>query len=195
MATTSEFLDEPLKTKLTKILVSTEGMRTEPEYFEHLNYLYGAAVIEPIPRDSKSSPLNVLEAMKQHVKVNKLGENVILWLVVDIDKHPEIQFEKIHNWCNENPEYNLAISNPCFELWLILHHENKIKFEDHKVCKEYFKMKYGNRRNTPKYKNLTKSNVENAYNRAKSNDTTVESGWPIESGCTTVYRVVRNYMN
>ena len=185
----------PSQIRKKRILVSTEGMRTEPQYFEHLNKLYGAPIVEPIPRDSKSAPKHVLEAMKVFVSENKVVGNIELWILVDIDDHPVVQFEDIHAWCVKNPEYQFAISNPCFELWLILHHENKNSFKDHKECKSYFKSNYGNRRNIPRYDWLNFSDVKSAYDRAKQLDTTDASGWPIESGCTTVYRVVENYIS
>ena len=181
--------------KLKKILVSTEGARTEVEYFEHLNVLYDAIVVEPIPRDSKSAPKNVLSAMIQYVKSEDIGSDAIFWIVVDIDKHPTIQFEEIHNWCKEHQEYNLAISNPCFELWLILHYEFKSQYKNHKECKSYFNTNYGNSPDIPWFKSITKSHVQRAYKFAKENDTTGTTGWPIELGCTTVYRIVENYIS
>ena len=195
MTLATELKEFPQNKKLKRILVSTEGKRTEVEYFERLNVLYDAIIVEPIPRDTKSAPKNVMEAMIQYVDNKNIGNDAIFWLVVDIDKHPSIQFENIQKWCKEHQEYNLAISNPCFELWLILHYEHKTQFKNHKECKSYFNVNYGNAPNVPWFKLITKNHVMRAYDFAKKSDTSDSSGWPIESGCTNVYRVVENYIN
>ena len=195
MAISTNISAVSIPNRKTRVLVSTEGMRTEPLYFEHLNKLYGAPIVEPIPRDTKSAPKHVLESMKRYVRENKEVGGSELWILMDIDVHPVSQFEEIHAWCKEHPEYKLAISNPCFELWLILHHEGKTLFRDHKECKSYYIKRYGNRRNIPRYDWVTFSHVKNAYDRAKQSDTSSSVGWPVKPGCTTVYRVVEHYVH
>lgn len=40
---------------------------------------------------------------------------------IDIDKWSLDEIRTIGQQCDEKAQWNIAISNPCFELWLILH--------------------------------------------------------------------------
>ena len=132
--------------------------------------------------------------MKHRASQGNIGSETKLWVVVDRNKHHIHHFEEIVNWCEANHQYKLAISNPCFELWLILHHESANQFKDHKQCQEYCRKKLGYRKNKPNFSKLRISNVIDAVSRAKGLDTTNAIGWPIDSGCTTVYRIIENYV-
>lgn len=45
------------------------------------------------------------------------------WLVVDVDTWDESEFDEILAWEESSPQFHLAISNPKFELFLIMHFE------------------------------------------------------------------------
>ena len=183
-----------------RIIVSTEGQVTEPKYFWHLNELQRKIFFE-IADFNNSAPKQVFQALKDHVKSQDLDSKEY-WVVIDRDDHPLKQYNEIHRWCLENPKYKMAVSNPCFELWLIFHHsmdEEKLisdleSFkENQKLCQEYYKNEFGYQKNNPNFEKFTLDDVKLAIYRASKFDTSDESGWPVEQGCTTVYRIVENY--
>ena len=178
---------------LKRIIVATEGMNTEPSYFSHLNKLFAPRRIIAIPRNSHSSPPQVLKELIEYLKGDML-ENDEYWLVLDVDDWTAVQKQKIEDWCSEAPaRNNLAVSNPCFELWLILHFEEPPKFKRSRACKRYYNENYGNVDTNEDYEYIQSIDVENAINRAESRDNTGDSGWPETSGITTVYKLVKKY--
>jgi hypothetical protein len=61
-----------------------------------------------------------------------------VWCVFDVDDHPHIQDAR--QQARDNG-IKLAISNPCFELWIVLHFEDQRKAIDRaklqRVCQKY----------------------------------------------------------
>jgi hypothetical protein len=80
-------------------------------------------VLEKLSTDS--SPKHVLEELhgfkKRYKKKYGLDEHDELWLVIDLDRWPQQMLSEILTQSNQN-QYRLAVSNPCFEVWLLLHH-------------------------------------------------------------------------
>jgi len=58
---------------------------------------------------------------RQRKKKDSFEENDEVWAVFDRDEHPN--FNSAVNDCEQNG-IGVARSNPCFELWLILHYED-----------------------------------------------------------------------
>lgn len=113
------------------LLVFCEGERTEPEYLEALKREPSvrdmASVdlrVEFVPNGSKPRTL-VSKAADAHRRAVE-GEDEIdeFWCVFDVewpDNHPGLK-EAIQQ--ARQVGINLAVSNPCFELWLILHFQD-----------------------------------------------------------------------
>lgn len=72
-------------------------------------------------KDTKSFPVYVMELLKEYQEYYG-ADNEELWLVIDRDKQnlSKSQLREIIEKCAEK-KYNIALSNPCFELWLLLH--------------------------------------------------------------------------
>jgi hypothetical protein len=122
---------QPRKT----LAIFCEGERTEPAYLEALKR-------RPEVRDVASVDLRieaehgmpetlVSSAVKARDKsADEEGEIDEFWCVFDVEwprNHPRLR-EAIQQ--ARNNDINLAISNPCFELWLILHFERKSSWLD-----------------------------------------------------------------
>lgn len=78
---------------------------------------------------SCSHPREVLAKMKDYLKgVGGLRSGDEAWLVVDKDDWGEDQLEPLQQWVLEKPQKGykrgIALSNPDFEYWLLLHFEN-----------------------------------------------------------------------
>ena len=100
-------------------------------------------------------------------KKNLFEENDEVWAVFDRDEHPN--FDDAVSLCQTNG-IGVARSNPCFELWLILH-ERDYDRPDHRdaVQRELKKLRpeYDNRRGkTPDCDDLV-TRVESAEERGK----------------------------
>jgi hypothetical protein len=72
----------------------------------------------------KSSPSHVMERMEQYLKEYNVGEGDQLWLVCDTDhwigsNHIQNLVEVVRR-CRQKGIF-VALSNPCFDVWLLLH--------------------------------------------------------------------------
>lgn len=63
----------------------------------------------------------MVERAVRHLETYDMQEDDELWLVLDTDRWSTAQLREVDQICKEN-SWNLAISNPCFELWLYLHY-------------------------------------------------------------------------
>lgn len=109
-----------------KIVVSTEGGCTEPEYFAIADEAAGHRVILAVLSDQKHpSPPGILARMRQCRIALRPGDG--LWCVLDRDHWTDAQLAEARAWADAGPSAgvsrHLALSNPKFELWLLLHFE------------------------------------------------------------------------
>ena len=76
----------------------------------------------PTPADThQSSPDAVIERLNAYVVANALEPEIdVLWLVIDVDAWREAMLASVAQRAAQKG-YRLGISNPCFELWLLLH--------------------------------------------------------------------------
>jgi hypothetical protein len=107
--------------------VAVEGEKTEVHYFNELNRKIQDSrfQVKVVSRGdpSFSAPRHVLDSILQHAKAAKADDR--LWIVIDRDKWPANQLDSVASISGENG-VEVAFSNPCFELWMLLHHR-KIK--------------------------------------------------------------------
>lgn len=111
-----------------RILIICEGIVTEPEYFDAFRREeHNSLVIVEID-DKGGVPKTLVEraaARKKEAEneADRMGDSNLkydeVWCVYDVDEHPNLpdawQQARDNGIC-------LAISNPCFELWLLLHY-------------------------------------------------------------------------
>lgn len=104
------------------IIIATEGEKTEPRYFTMNCFKENKKIqVQVIPAiDGKSSPLDVLDRLHEFAKEYQFGEGDQFWLVIDKDRWPNTQLYELIELCQDQ-NYQIALSNPCFELWLLLH--------------------------------------------------------------------------
>ena len=128
-----------------------EGKSTEPGYFRAMQRFVGAVIeVMPIPA---GSPKTIAEQAIGHAKREGLAKKSVkkrkfentyqardqVWAVIDRDEHEP--FEEPIRSCEQNG-VNVARSNPCFEIWLILHQEDFHRPDDrHQVCRHLRKLR------------------------------------------------------
>lgn len=169
-----------------QIVIATEGELTEKQYFSMFNNT--RVRVEVIPSEGgKSAPKHVIARLDKYREKYQIGEEDTLWLMVDVDRWQtlaedvEEAFEK---------EYFLAVSNPCFECWLFLHHgdinEEKISCEE---IRYRLKRLLGSFNKTNLDVSKFKDREMEAVRRAKKLDVNPGERWPLKTG-THVYKVI-----
>ncbi len=126
------------KSKLREVkkvfYLACEGKKTEIYYFKMIENkkqelkISNNIKIEPYFQEH-NNPVALLEYLKNKKKNNDLDDDEF-FLVIDRDSKnfTEEQFEKVITEC-PNEKIGVALTNPCFELWLLLHFK-KIKKKD-----------------------------------------------------------------
>ena len=114
----------------SRFVVFCEGQNTEPRYFFAIRRAFEGAVLEVRP--GIGVPLTVASMAVEHLKTNgsgrrrRRGRSAFeardeVWAVFDRDQHPN--FDAAVRICEQNGVH-IGLSNPCFELWLVLHHQD-----------------------------------------------------------------------
>jgi len=123
-----DFFRESNTTEREKIFVlAFEGNKTEEKYFsefrdsnkfnDELIYLH---LLKRANDDTNSAPNHVFSKLKKEAKDEfnfKTGDE--LWMIIDTDRWRNIP--DIIQACNDLENMFVAVSNPCFEFWLLLH--------------------------------------------------------------------------
>ena len=197
------------------IVIATEGELTEPIYFEALafdeRYRHPRVTIQVLPtKRGCSAPSRVIRRLDEIRREHRLYEGDELWLVLDKDRWKDTQLSEVTQLANQKG-YKLADSNPCFELWLLVHHRSLSCYTQSELDelqenrKERFRAKrrrlerelidicgsYNKRNlNTSDYMPF----VSEAIANARSADSRPEDRWLNQIG-SRVYKVVESIIN
>lgn len=69
------------------------------------------------------NPCQVLNRLQKALKKEDFRNGDEAWLVVDVDEWDDTEFAKLLEWVKKDSRHHLAISNPKFELFLVMHFE------------------------------------------------------------------------
>lgn len=172
-----------------RFVLATEGTRTEPEYFQLFRGLADTH-IKIVPHGQASSPDRLLRAMQRHLRSEPLKADDQAWIVVDTDAWTEEQLRAVHAWSVASERHGLAVSNPMFEYWLLLHFEDGDQVTTAKQCRDRLArhLPHGSKCGLP-IESL-RDLVHGAVERAVRRDCPACPDWPRQTG-TTVYRLVQ----
>ena len=112
------------------IVIASEGKDTERIYFKALAKEYSnprvhVHILErSVDEQNNSSPEHVLKQLNDYKSQYELEADDELWLVVDKDRWTEAMLSRVATECSQEVAMHMALSNPCFELWLLLHIED-----------------------------------------------------------------------
>lgn len=104
-------------------VIVAEGER-EDAYFKHFHALNRRVRVQIIPREGgKSAPSFFLERVQKVIENGGWSPNDgdLLWFVLDVDRWPRAIINELHIHCQQNKNWFIGISNPCFEVWLLFH--------------------------------------------------------------------------
>lgn len=125
-----------------------EGSKREPQYFNVFQYLSTKIKVDIIEQhvtdnelfsihESKSSPKWVLDRAISYISKNDLKDEDELWFVIDVDRWSHEQIRALYYYCEQYKNWNLVISNPCFEVWLYFHKKETIENPELLTCKDF----------------------------------------------------------
>ncbi len=174
-------------------LIATEGARTEPVYFEMFNGPQATIHVKLLPaKKHDTSPPQVLKRAEGFVKEKGLGEEDEVWLVMDRDQWTDDQLHGVCLGCRA-PAFNLAVSNPQFEYWLLLHFEDGTGVSGSRECTQRL-MRYLPHFNKAQMEvEKLKPGISDAIRHAEEKDRPPCEDWPRTNG-STVYRLVKRLM-
>ena len=127
-----------------------EGRNTEPTYFSAIKKKWTGALVAIESRRGVGVPITIAQQAVDFAKAaglarnsrrrrNSFEEKDQVWAVFDRDEHA--RYEEAVLLCEANG-IGVARSNPCFEVWLILHEQNYDRPDDrHQVQHELQKLR------------------------------------------------------
>lgn len=122
-----------------------EGKKTEPGYFDAIRRAFQSALVDIKTVPGVGVPLTIATKATDHVRSlprrrkNSFESQDEVWVVFDRDEHEK--FNEAVNLC-EQAGIGVARSNPCFELWLILHDRDFDALRDrHQIQNELAKIR------------------------------------------------------
>lgn len=115
-----------------RFILFCEGRNTEPAYFDAIRRSCKSALIAIETHPGVGVPYTIATRAVEHARELALGRRSRrrkdsfekadqVWAVFDRDEHP--RFNEAVAFCESNG-VGVARSNPCFELWLILHEQD-----------------------------------------------------------------------
>jgi hypothetical protein len=178
------------------IVVATEGRETERQYFSPLNNVRSTVRLLCLNKSDQSAPDQVLRRMKTYLAQKGLKPDMgdEAWIVVDVDRWGEDALQRLNHWASSQPYYGLAVSNPCFEVWLLLHFEDGQGAATAATIKQRLKRHAASDGKHLRGDWVTETRALQAITRARARDTPPCNDWPRNAPATTVYRLVEKFL-
>lgn len=198
------------------IVIASEGKDTERIYFkalakEYTNPRVHVHILERCENEqNNSSPEHVLKQLNDYKELYALEADDELWLVVDKDRWTEAMLSRVATACAQDDYMHMALSNPCIELWLLLHlvdfslltPEEQLQWLENrrksKSANPYLKVRLrqemGAYHESAYDAQMLIAHVEEAIERAKVLDKNPADRWPQTLG-TRVYLLAESVMN
>jgi len=199
----------------TFFIIATEGKKTEMQYFEGLKPISAPNIFMELLEKgtTASAPADVIKELDRYAEEYILAEGDELWMVIDRDSKTWTikTIKEIAQKCVQK-KYHFALSNPCFEIWLLLHVKDinqcseaeKLKmFENKRVSKVKSSRKYLEKELLDILGSYNKTNLDTskfiphinlAISQAKALDVNPTTRWVNDTLGTRVYLLVEKLM-
>ena len=171
-----------------------EGRKTEPDYFEAVRKVFGieATVVKVhhigVPYTIAKIAIEETGRQQRAARRGRPEEDDRIWAVFDRDEHPK--FDEAVALC-EAHGISVARSNPCFELWLILHLQDHDKPEQRGTLKQMWERLEGQLDGPKKFETLAAKAEEAERRAAEQLRRREREGAPRGNPSTTVGALVR----
>lgn len=194
------------------VVIAAEGFETENLYFEAMKTELKAANVhvEVLHRqnDGESSPEHVYGQIKDFIQEYNIEDDDELWIVIDRDNWTNKMLSSVARHCAQNKNLRFCVSNPCFELWLLLHLDDVTTYSEDDKAQLSSNRKSTRHKTWLKHKlsnimggyievdydaNRLLSGIKDAISRATILDEKPEDRWPQKVG-TRVYKLALSIM-
>lgn len=126
------------------MFIFCEGKKREAQYFRYFQGIDSRIniVVHPMKGDEDNSPTGLYRLAAQHLiktennpyPTYELLKEDEVWFVVDTDSWGN-KVAELRSLCQQHPNWKIAQSNPCFEVWLYFHSfENRAVFQWLESC-------------------------------------------------------------
>lgn len=195
------------------VVIAAEGRCTENIYFNSMkNTMCATSVhVEVLERNNdNSSPEHVYDQIMNFKKEYNIADDDQLWVVIDVDRWDIGTISSIAQQCASDNKLYFCVSNPCFELWLLLHledvseysEEDKKKLKENKKLSQYkptwlkrkLKQIMGSYNECNYDAEVLLENIDIAIQRAIKLDNNPHDRWPQDIG-TRVYLLAQSIMD
>ena len=115
-----------MRVRMTRHLVVCEGTRTEPRYFNGLKAALGEVDGQKVEVKVIGSGMHTTDLLELAQEWCRKSADTFdhVWIVYDKDYFPADEFDLVEKKCRtvQGPStFHALWSNPCFEIWLLLH--------------------------------------------------------------------------
>jgi len=161
------------------ILIVCEGAETEPNYFENLKDYLKLSTIQVKIKDRAGAPITLvdearvqIEKRERETKEDRMNahEFEAIWCVFDVENPNENQtFDRAVRVADQR-NYHLAVSNPAFEYWYLLHFDPATTrpFANGREVKTYLQRFIPDYHESMPIFNQLKDSTQKAIQRARS---------------------------
>lgn len=188
------------------LVVAAEGYATEYSYFKGIGEEIVDSRVKLIAlkreESGESCPVQVVQEIDKYRKSHSLQPSDEYCVVVDADRRSDQKLSEAAALCSQK-KYLLAATNPCFELWLMLHHVElsdltnedwtEIKTNCKTRCCELIRAKIGQFSSKKIEIQQFWPISDRAVKSARELDINKESRWPQFPG-TRVYLIVEKIL-
>lgn len=113
------------------IFIGAEGKnKTETKYFNSFNRLQDTYIVK-FERNNRTDPKGMVTSIHKEAQAEGItgrnGDEVYVLLDADSEQYKKEQIKEAIS-IGKNKNVNVIISNPCFELWFLLHFEYTTKY-------------------------------------------------------------------
>lgn len=183
------------------VVVATEDTHAAPQYLHALQQQgivdqSRVRILVLATEDGRSALAHLLERLDEHQRsLDQRLDQDEFWAVFDVDHHRDAELAEAATKASQKG-YRLAGTNPCFELWLLLHETDDVSnvtthAQDSKAaqrCESELRRVLGRYNKTRiDAARITRESVDQAIARARRMDD--GSAWPSSVG-THVHRLI-----
>lgn len=143
------------------LLIICEGT-TEENYFHNFNKREWRNITIKTPNTKNTDPKGLVKYAKA---MRKKFNPDITWCVFDINSHSQNEIDKAYK--NAGSNISIIISNPCFELWFLLHYINVNDYLTKDDAINFLRKHISDYKKPNDIFHLISSNTDKAINHAK----------------------------
>ena len=151
------------------IVLAFEGNDTEEIYFDEFkssdifdDALVFLHLLKRPKTDTNSAPNHVFKKLKKEAKDEyNFKDSDELWMIIDTDRWKNIP--DIISECKKQSNMFVAVSNPCFEFWLLLHIKDIEDYDENELDLILKNAKVSNKKN---YVDSKITEILGSYNKS-----------------------------